>query len=123
MAMKCVNCGLVVYPSDTECRRCGTYFNVYPPQPGTTGTLPGASGSQEAQAGVGWRPPSNVPPACPPPGTLFPGLHSGAFPANPEVWRDGSKLVMRSSARLPDRCIKCNAPTGGSYVNRKLNWL
>ena len=118
-AKKCVNCGLVAYPSDTECRRCGTYFSVYPPQP-ATGAMPGSPGGRAAPYGSQWQAPSY---GSPPPGTVFPGAYSGSFSGNLDVWREGSKLVMRRSATLPDRCIKCNAPTGGSYVNRKLNYL
>ena len=28
-----------------------------------------------------------------------------------EIWRDGKVLVMTRQAWLPDRCVKCNAPT------------
>jgi hypothetical protein len=39
------------------------------------------------------------------------------------VWRDGKKLVMHKQAFLPDRCVKCNTPTNGAYLHRKLSWL
>jgi hypothetical protein len=39
------------------------------------------------------------------------------------VWRDGDKLVMHKQAMLPDRCVKCNAPTNREYLHRKLSWL
>lgn len=39
------------------------------------------------------------------------------------VWRDGKKLVMHKQALLPDRCVKCNAPTNRFYLNRKLSWM
>jgi hypothetical protein len=39
------------------------------------------------------------------------------------VWRDGKKLVMHKQAFLPDRCVKCNAPTNGAYLHRKLSYL
>jgi hypothetical protein len=39
------------------------------------------------------------------------------------VWREGDKLVMHRRAALPDRCIKCNVPTNGSYLHRKLSWI
>jgi hypothetical protein len=39
------------------------------------------------------------------------------------VWRDGKKLVMHKQAQLPDRCVKCNAPTQGAYLHRKLSYL
>jgi hypothetical protein len=37
------------------------------------------------------------------------------------IWRDGSILVMDKQARLPDRCVKCDEPTGGRLL-RKLSW-
>lgn len=38
------------------------------------------------------------------------------------VWRSGNILVMHKNALLPDRCIKCNSPTHGSHLKRKLSW-
>jgi hypothetical protein len=38
------------------------------------------------------------------------------------VWRDGPLLVMTKDAELPDRCLKCNLPTGGWKLRRKLSW-
>ena len=37
------------------------------------------------------------------------------------IWRDNSTLVMTKEALLPDRCIKCNEPTG-ERLKRKLTW-
>lgn len=37
------------------------------------------------------------------------------------IWRSKSVLVMTKQALLPDRCVKCNAPTG-ERLKRKLNW-
>jgi hypothetical protein len=39
------------------------------------------------------------------------------------VWRDDKRLVMHKDAQLPDRCIKCNAPTQGFYLSRKISWM
>ncbi len=39
----------------------------------------------------------------------------------PTVWRNKSRLVMTKQAQLPDRCIKCNAPTH-QRLNRNLRW-
>src|SRR5262245_47667033 len=37
------------------------------------------------------------------------------------VWRNGAMLICAKGARLPDRCIRCNAyPT--TYLRRKLRW-
>lgn len=37
------------------------------------------------------------------------------------IWRDRSILVMTKQALLPNRCIKCNEPTG-ERLKRKLTW-
>ncbi|HKV36115.1 MAG TPA: hypothetical protein VJP89_17375 [Pyrinomonadaceae bacterium] len=37
------------------------------------------------------------------------------------IWRDKSTLVMTKEALLPNRCIKCNEPTG-ERLKRKLTW-
>jgi hypothetical protein len=38
------------------------------------------------------------------------------------VWRDGALLIMTKDAELPDHCLKCNLPTGGWKLKRKLSW-
>lgn len=37
------------------------------------------------------------------------------------IWRDNSVLVMTKEALLPNRCVKCNEPTG-ERLKRKLTW-
>jgi hypothetical protein len=37
------------------------------------------------------------------------------------IWRDKSTLVMTKEALLPNRCVKCNEPTG-ERLKRKLTW-
>lgn len=37
------------------------------------------------------------------------------------IWRDKSVLVMTKEALLPNRCVKCNEPTG-ERLKRKLTW-
>jgi hypothetical protein len=37
------------------------------------------------------------------------------------IWRDRSTLVMTKQALLPNRCVKCNEPTG-ERLKRKLTW-
>lgn len=37
------------------------------------------------------------------------------------IWRSKSVLVMTKEALLPDRCVKCNAPTT-DRLKRKLSW-
>jgi hypothetical protein len=39
----------------------------------------------------------------------------------PTIWRNRSSLVMTKQASLPDRCIKCNAPTQNK-LKRNLRW-
>lgn len=39
----------------------------------------------------------------------------------PTIWRSKSVLVMTKQAPLPDRCVKCNAPTQLT-LKRKLRW-
>ena len=39
----------------------------------------------------------------------------------PTIWRSKSLLVMTKQAPLPDRCIKCNAPTRHT-LKRNLRW-
>ena len=39
----------------------------------------------------------------------------------PTIWRSKSLLVMTKQAPLPQRCIKCNAPTRNT-LKRKLRW-
>jgi len=39
----------------------------------------------------------------------------------PTIWRSKSVLVMTKQAPLPDRCIKCNAPTRRT-LKRNLRW-
>ena len=50
------------------------------------------------------------------PGTLPPPTHN-----HPTVWRSKSVLVMAKQAPLPERCVKCNAPTQHT-LKRKLRW-
>jgi hypothetical protein len=34
----------------------------------------------------------------------------------------GNYVVVRDGAKLPDRCIKCNAPAGDGRVTKRLSW-
>jgi hypothetical protein len=49
-------------------------------------------------------------------------LQEGLNPAGYQLWRSGKKLVMQRDAELPERCIKCNAPTTGYKLKRNLYW-
>jgi uncharacterized membrane protein len=57
-------------------------------------------------------------PYAPPKADLSPGPD----PDSNGVWRDAALLVMTKTASLPDRCLKCNRPTGGWTLRRKLMW-
>lgn len=37
-------------------------------------------------------------------------------------WRSGKRLVVPINAKLPHRCVKCNVPTDGPQMDRKLYW-
>lgn len=39
----------------------------------------------------------------------------------PTIWRSNSALVMNKRAQLPQRCVKCNAPTQHT-LKRNLRW-
>jgi hypothetical protein len=39
-----------------------------------------------------------------------------------EIRREGDLLVIPRLCMLPPRCIKCNAPMDGTYLDRKLYW-
>ena len=43
-------------------------------------------------------------------------------PPTAGIWRDKATLIMTKDALLPDRCIKCNSPTGVVRLDRKLSW-
>jgi hypothetical protein len=38
------------------------------------------------------------------------------------IWRENDILVMHKNSLLPERCIKCNTPTNGLYLRKKLSW-
>src|SRR5262245_2510006 len=112
---RCINCGLNALEHDKECRRCGTSFSIYPPEPVASAQNP-VAGLATPQPSAYWQGPSY--------GTVDPqgyatSSYGGPVPA---IWREGNKLVMHKSATLPDRCIKCNAPTHGSSLLRRLSW-
>lgn len=49
--------------------------------------------------------------------TYFPSPTYGL----PTVWKNKTVLVMTKQAQLPDRCVKCNAPTQ-NRLQRSLRW-
>ena len=98
-SVKCTQCGLVNFATETTCKRCGEGLV-------RGGPLFGVPISQGIVLEDGY--------VLPPPPTVgMPG--SG-------VWRDKSILVMSKGAALPQRCVKCNEPTHGLVLKRKLSW-
>lgn len=53
---------------------------------------------------------------------FFQKLREGVGAQPVEAWRSGKFLITRYESRLPDRCVKCNAPAHGRTLVRKLNW-
>lgn len=94
-SLKCAQCGLVNFPTDQKCKRCSAPLSAH------------AQSVVGTQQGIVLQDGYVLPP---PPGMGVAG-----------VWRDASKLVMSKDALLPDRCVKCNAPTTGR-LKRKLSW-
>jgi hypothetical protein len=97
-SLKCAQCGLVNFATDTSCKRCG--------QPLAQNAGVASSSPQGIVLEDGYVLP-------PPPSVGMPG--SG-------VWRDQSKMVVSKGALLADRCVKCNAPATGPRLKKKLSW-
>jgi hypothetical protein len=38
------------------------------------------------------------------------------------AWREGNRLVVTKHIQLPDRCVKCNAPSDGRAWQKTLYW-
>lgn len=49
-------------------------------------------------------------------------LQEGVSIGGSQMWRSGKKLVVPKGMTLPDRCVKCNAPTEGPGLVRNLLW-
>jgi hypothetical protein len=49
-------------------------------------------------------------------------LKEGAAPPGGNVWRDGREFVLGKETKMPDRCIKCNAPATGGRLKRRFYW-
>lgn len=96
---KCTQCGLINFATETTCKRCGAALV-------RGGPLFGVPVSQGIVLEDGYVLP-------PPPSVGMPGTG---------VWRDKSKLVMSKGAALPQWCVKCNEPTHGLVLKRKLSW-
>jgi hypothetical protein len=136
VSWKCVNCGLVNYVNAATCRRCALPVQnnylvsspnplpVPPPQtafapgyPQSSAPLPMPNPQQENY--------SRTPAYGEQPLYAYQSPYSHP-PLNQTggVWRDHNNLlVIHKNAFLPDRCVKCNAPTNGAYLHRKLSWI
>ncbi len=95
-SIKCAQCGLVNFAAEAACKRCHA-----PLEPKAAGVV--RSSPQGIVLADGY--------VLPPPPSM----------GTAGVWRDKSRLVMTRDALLPDRCVKCNAPTVGR-LKRKLSW-
>lgn len=95
-SLKCEQCGLVNFATDTICKRCSAPLahNI---------SHVASSTPQGIVLEDGY--------VLPPPPAL-PGTG---------VWRDKSTLVMSRDAELPPRCVKCNVPTH-LRLKRRLSW-
>jgi len=40
-----------------------------------------------------------------------------------DLWRDQDVLIMRREAKMPSRCVGCNAPSNGAPLRVKVRWL
>ena len=47
---------------------------------------------------------------------------AATLPSAGSLWRNNARLVTRTEAVFPDRCVKCNAPAGGFRLKRTLYW-
>jgi hypothetical protein len=114
---KCSGCGLVNFPGETKCRRCGSTLSPGSQQEGTAAARETTRFEHEAASY------SAVPEYGLPPGAYAqPGLPRGGPYAEGGVWRDGKTLIMLKTAGLPDYCIKCGVAANGSHLTRKLSW-
>lgn len=95
-SLKCAQCGLVNFLTDSTCKRCGAPLGSSVPSV----IDPGRQGIVLEDGYV----------LPPPPSTGMAG-----------VWRNQSQLVMSKDALLPDRCVRCNVPTTGR-LKRRLTW-
>jgi len=46
----------------------------------------------------------------------------GATLVTRQVWRHRRQVVAHTGTTFPDRCIRCNAPTGGRQIKCELHW-
>jgi len=97
-SLKCAQCGLVNFATAATCKRCG--------QP----LLQNAGVASSTPQGIVLQDGYVLPP---PPTIGVPGEG---------IWREQSKMVVSKGALLPDRCVKCNAPSQEPKLKKKLSW-
>lgn len=101
-SIKCPDCGLVNFATALSCKRCQRSFEAASEVAAPTDTMPHMEPVPVVK--------ENGPVAQPSPGTRD-------VQAAPEVRfqsavrRDGELQVMTEESVLPDRCVRCNAPT------------
>lgn len=132
MEARCPKCGFERLPQASECPVCGVVFAkleraAAPPAAGAAGAVAPAAANpwprsaprpdRRADAADG------VDPYAAPRSSRIVG--GPAFPGFGEpqggCWRSERLLVMERDARLPDRCVRCNAPAG-ERITKTLYW-
>ena len=91
-SIKCPGCGLVNFATAQSCKRCGT------PLTGNSSAPPDSASTQAP-----------------------PGSNDQPFVSHFSATRDGDLLLLTEDSVLPDRCVRCNAPTT-RQLKRRLNW-
>jgi hypothetical protein len=81
-SIKCGNCGLVNFKTETACKRCQAGLAEGGVHPSARVSSLRAESTPEQTGGSGG------------------------------VWRDRKKVVLHASAPLPERCLKCNGTEG-----------
>lgn len=123
-SLKCSNCGLVNFASETDCKRCGTPLLAGENLP--QASIAPSNAAPQYGAGTGYPPPDAYYPqtdaASPGDSYVFPPPPSTGLYPEGGVWRDNHTLVMSKDAALPDRCVKCNSPANGLRLKRTLYW-
>lgn len=95
-SLKCPQCGLTNFATAPACKRCKLPFDASAPS-------------------AAWQPAEEC----------YSQDGYEAQPRDPNydasAWRDGSLLVTTKDARLPGRCVKCNAPAS-TRLKRTVEW-
>jgi hypothetical protein len=104
-ATRCTKCGLMQMSVTGQCKKCRAPLAGPAARPSAVAPAPSpASG--------------DVNPYAAPRAALGGFTHQGSE----GLFRDGKTLVASHGAHFPDRCVKCNAPSDGYRLKRKLTW-